>query len=234
MAPASGARRRAKIRWLLAFQALAWMIAGAELRRRPSQPNSHRRSPAYYRRASSGFVRAGRSARSSDRPSGATTAECGPRRSFVVRQGLKGNDAILEIVLGQGRILTTRADLSGPAGKAVIALGDPAVMDFVVLGPRQIRLVGHRLGSTDLSITRRTDRCSTSRCTLSRTSRSSKSDSGLSFPTQPGTQLRQAVTSWWRESAQSCPGLQNYPDCHDARGGDHGAGIIRRRRRGRR
>ena len=71
--------------------------------------------------------------------------------SFVA--GLKGNDAVLEIALGQGRILSTRTDLSGPGGKAVIAVGDPSVMDFVVLSPRQIRLVGHRLGTTDLSIT---------------------------------------------------------------------------------
>ncbi len=71
--------------------------------------------------------------------------------SFVA--GLKGNDAVLEIALGQGRILSTRTDLSGPGGKAVIAVGDPSVMDFVVLSPRQMRLVGHRLGTTDLSIT---------------------------------------------------------------------------------
>ena len=55
--------------------------------------------------------------------------------------------------VGQGRILSTRADLSGPGGKAVVAVGDPSVMDFVVLSPRQLRLIGHRLGSTDLSIT---------------------------------------------------------------------------------
>ncbi len=71
--------------------------------------------------------------------------------SFVA--GFKGNDAFIEVVLGQGRILTTRSDLSGPASKAVIALGDPSVMDFVVLSPRQLRLTGHRLGTTDLSIT---------------------------------------------------------------------------------
>ena len=71
--------------------------------------------------------------------------------SFVA--GLKGNDAVLELVLGQGRILSTRADLSGQASKAVIAVGDPSVMDFVVLSPRQLRLTGRRLGTTDLSIT---------------------------------------------------------------------------------
>ncbi len=35
----------------------------------------------------------------------------------------------------------------------MIAVGDPSVMDFVVLSPRQLRLIGHRLGTTDLSIT---------------------------------------------------------------------------------
>src|SRR5262249_21757738 len=69
--------------------------------------------------------------------------------------GLSSTDKAFEVPLGQGRILTTRAAL---ADKAVIAVGDPSVVDFIPIpGPgnnvRQIRLLGRRLGSTDLSIT---------------------------------------------------------------------------------
>src|SRR5262249_35600613 len=59
-----------------------------------------------------------------------------------------------EVVLGQGRILTTETDLA-VRGKpsALIAVGDASVIDFDVLSTRQIRIYGNRLGVTDLSIT---------------------------------------------------------------------------------
>jgi len=64
------------------------------------------------------------------------------------------NDALIEVVLGQGRLLTLKEDLA-VAGRAspVIAVGDPAVLNFEVVGPRQVRLIGQRIGVTDLAIT---------------------------------------------------------------------------------
>jgi pilus assembly protein CpaC len=72
--------------------------------------------------------------------------------SFV--ESLGGNDASFEVVVGQGRLLTLKENLA-IAGKAkpVIAVGDPSIVDFVVVGPRQLRLIGQKVGATDLSIT---------------------------------------------------------------------------------
>ena len=60
----------------------------------------------------------------------------------------------LNVKVGQGRFLTLKEDLDAP-GKAVpfVAVGDPSVVDFFRVGPRQLRLIGKRLGTTDLSIT---------------------------------------------------------------------------------
>jgi pilus assembly protein CpaC len=72
--------------------------------------------------------------------------------SFV--DGLTGNDAAFEVLLGEGRILTTKEPLSVPnKPPALIAVGDPSVIDFVPVSPRQIRVLGLRMGVTDLSIT---------------------------------------------------------------------------------
>jgi pilus assembly protein CpaC len=60
----------------------------------------------------------------------------------------------LEVKLGQGRILVLKESLTAPGGaQPVIALGDPSIADFVLLAPRQLRIVGRRLGTTDLSVT---------------------------------------------------------------------------------
>ena len=76
----------------------------------------------------------------------------GSLNEFV--ESVTGNDATLDVIAGQGRILTTRKLLS-VAGKppALVAVGDPTVLDVVILNTRQIRLVGHRIGVTDLAIT---------------------------------------------------------------------------------
>jgi len=67
---------------------------------------------------------------------------------------LKGNDAAIQIVVGQGRMLTTRGPIATDAGDAMIAVGDPTILDFDILpNPRMIRLLGKRAGVTDLSIT---------------------------------------------------------------------------------
>lgn len=79
-------------------------------------------------------------------------AENEPVASFI--DTLKGNDAALQVIMGQGRLLTTKADIVNKGGTAVIAVGDPTVLDFQVLpNPRMIRIMGRRAGVTDLSIT---------------------------------------------------------------------------------
>jgi pilus assembly protein CpaC len=67
---------------------------------------------------------------------------------------LSKSDAMFEVVVGQGRILTTKADFAIPGkAPALIAVGDPSVIDFVIINSRQIRIIGQRVGVTDLSIT---------------------------------------------------------------------------------
>ncbi|MDG3004742.1 type II and III secretion system protein family protein [Paludisphaera mucosa] len=59
----------------------------------------------------------------------------------------------IEIKVGHGRFLTFPEDIAQP-NKAVpfLAVGDPTVADFFQVGPRRIRLMGKRLGTTDLTI----------------------------------------------------------------------------------
>jgi pilus assembly protein CpaC len=62
-------------------------------------------------------------------------------------------NSIFEVIAGQARILTVKADLSVPGKpQALIAVGDPSILDFTILNTRQIRLVGQRIGVTDLAI----------------------------------------------------------------------------------
>ncbi len=73
-------------------------------------------------------------------------------QAFV--ESVKGNDAALEVTVGQGKLLTLRQKLATEEeGGAVIAVGDPTVLDFEVIGLKQIRLIGQRIGTTDLSVT---------------------------------------------------------------------------------
>ena len=84
-----------------------------------------------------------------------TVREAGDREpiaSFL--KSLQGSDAVIEVTLGQGRLLTTKKPIVSDKGAAVIAVGDPTILDFEVLpNPRMIRLIGKRPGVTDLSIT---------------------------------------------------------------------------------
>jgi len=72
--------------------------------------------------------------------------------SFV--EGLsRGEDATLTVTVGHGRILSLKRDLfAGGPREPSIAVGDPGILDFTPVSPRQIRLLGLKLGSTDLSI----------------------------------------------------------------------------------
>ena len=80
----------------------------------------------------------------------------GPRPAEQVTwfvDSLTSNDAMFEVVIGQGRLLTLRQDIV-VAGEPspLIATGDPSVIDFEIVGPRHIRVTGRRIGVTDLSI----------------------------------------------------------------------------------
>ena len=70
--------------------------------------------------------------------------------SFLER--LRPKDAAVEVIVGQGKLLTTKKPLASGSGTAVIAVGDPTVLDFQVMpNPNMIRLVGMRAGVTELS-----------------------------------------------------------------------------------
>jgi pilus assembly protein CpaC len=68
-------------------------------------------------------------------------------------ESLSANDARIQIMVGQGRLLTLKEDLTAVGeGEPLIAVGDETILDFEVVGPRHLRLVGRRIGITDLSI----------------------------------------------------------------------------------
>ena len=75
-----------------------------------------------------------------------------PLAEFI--DSLRGNDATIEVIIGQGRLLTTKGDIATVDHTASIAIGDPTILEFEVLpNPRMLRLLGRRPGLTDLSIT---------------------------------------------------------------------------------
>ncbi|OJW18902.1 MAG: hypothetical protein BGO49_17795 [Planctomycetales bacterium 71-10] len=60
----------------------------------------------------------------------------------------------IEVKVGRGRFLTFAEDLAQPGKSApFLAVGDPLVADFFQVGPRQVRLMGKRLGVTDFMVT---------------------------------------------------------------------------------
>jgi pilus assembly protein CpaC len=71
--------------------------------------------------------------------------------SFV--DTLHGNDATLSVLVNQARILTLKQDITEGPGRSLVAVGDPTIVDFTILSPRQIRINGRGIGVTDLSIT---------------------------------------------------------------------------------
>ncbi len=85
-------------------------------------------------------------------PSAGVLRDAPPVSSFI--DGLGETTAAIELKVGQGRFVTLREDLAIPGQAApFLAVGDPSVVDFFQVGPRQLRLIGKRLGTTDLSIT---------------------------------------------------------------------------------
>jgi len=84
-------------------------------------------------------------------PSPPTIREVPPPPSIV--EGVGEATSIIEIKAGQGRFLTLREDLVIPNQPApFLAVGDPSVVDFFQVGARSLRLIGKRLGTTDLSV----------------------------------------------------------------------------------
>jgi pilus assembly protein CpaC len=80
------------------------------------------------------------------------------RAATSLLDNLSKNDAMFEVVLGQARLMVLKEDLvgddaEGREGQPSIAVGNPEVTDFEIIGPRQIRLVGKRIGVTDLVVT---------------------------------------------------------------------------------
>lgn len=74
-----------------------------------------------------------------------------PTAGFI--DPLRGNDAIIQVVVGQTRLLTLKQELTNGRERASISVGDPTVVDFDLLAnPRVIRLLAGRPGITDLSI----------------------------------------------------------------------------------
>lgn len=80
-----------------------------------------------------------------------TGDERAPIAAFL--DSLKGNDAAIEVVVHQSKLLTTKEPISREEGVAVVAVADPTVIDFDVLpDQRMIRLLGRRVGVTDLMV----------------------------------------------------------------------------------
>jgi len=75
----------------------------------------------------------------------------GSVNSFI--DPLRGNDAAINLLVNQARILTLKQDITVGRSQPLIAVGDPTVLDFVVLNSRQLRITGRGFGVTDLSIT---------------------------------------------------------------------------------
>src|SRR5262249_23214001 len=73
-------------------------------------------------------------------PQNAPRPASGPRSVAEFLEGLTTNDASFEVKVGQGRIVTVKENLAVP-GKpsALIAVGDPSVLDFAILSPPHIR-----------------------------------------------------------------------------------------------
>lgn len=72
--------------------------------------------------------------------------------SFI--ESLQGSDAAIQVIVGQGKLLTLKEKLAAEEGEAVIAVGDPSIADFEIMpNSRMIRILGLRPGITDLAIT---------------------------------------------------------------------------------
>ena len=75
-----------------------------------------------------------------------------PVAGFI--DSLNTNDAVIRVVSEQSRLVTLKEAIAAEGGTALVAVGDPTILDFNILpNPRVIRLLGLRPGVTDLTIT---------------------------------------------------------------------------------
>jgi pilus assembly protein CpaC len=86
-------------------------------------------------------------------PDQAHRPPAGPEALTSFIDSLTVKDGVFEVVVGEGRVLTLKEDIATAKGAAMIATGSPYIIDFVVVSPRQLRIIGLRLGTTDLAIT---------------------------------------------------------------------------------
>jgi pilus assembly protein CpaC len=77
----------------------------------------------------------------------------GPSSVGSLIESLRGNDATFEVLVNQARILTLKQDMTAGRTKPLIAVGDPSIVEFAVVSPKQLRVTGLRIGVTDLAIT---------------------------------------------------------------------------------
>src|SRR5271157_5679093 len=77
----------------------------------------------------------------------------GPRSVDSFVEPLRGNDATIDLLANQARILTLKQEITAGPTQPLIAVGDPTILDFTVLNSRQLRITGHGIGVTDMSIT---------------------------------------------------------------------------------
>jgi len=77
----------------------------------------------------------------------------GPRSVGSFVEPLRGNDAAIDLLVNQARILTLKQEITAGPTQPLIAVGDPTILDFTVLNSRQLRITGRGIGVTDLSIT---------------------------------------------------------------------------------
>ena len=77
----------------------------------------------------------------------------GPRSVDAFVESLHGNDATFDVLVNQARILTLKQDITAGPTQPLIAVGDPTILDFTVVNPRQLRIIGRGIGVTDLAIT---------------------------------------------------------------------------------
>src|SRR5271157_5079705 len=77
----------------------------------------------------------------------------GPRSVGSFVEPLRGNDAAIDLLVNQARILTLKQEITAGPTQPLIAVGDPTILDFTVLNSRQLRITGRGIGVTDMSMT---------------------------------------------------------------------------------
>ena len=77
----------------------------------------------------------------------------GPSSMGAFVESLRGNDATLDLLVNQARILTLKQEMTTGPTQPLIAVGDPSIIEFAVVSPRQLRITGLRIGVSDLAIT---------------------------------------------------------------------------------